>query len=246
LALIRIIKMKDEIFAIKITGIYKKYIVHHEKPTMVEKIIKGKDEEFFALKNINLIIKKGDRVGIIGPNGSGKTTLLKIITGITTPTFGKIDTFGRVVSLIDLSAGFHPDLTGDENILLNGLLIGMSKKEIKSKVAKIISYASIGKFINAPLFTYSEGMKLRLGFSIAIHSDPDILVLDENIAVGDLDFGKKSFETIKTMFKKNKTIIVSSHDTGLLNKICKKIVWLENGKIKAYGNSASIIKKYKS
>jgi lipopolysaccharide transport system ATP-binding protein len=231
--------------AIHISQISKKYIVHHEKPTLMEKIIKGQDEEFYALRNINLQIKNGERVGLIGPNGSGKTTLLKIIAGITTPTSGTIKTSGRVVSLIDLAAGFHPDLTGVENILLNGLLIGMTKNEIKKRLNEIIEYAGIGKFIDAQLFTYSEGMKLRLGFSIAVHANPDILILDENIAVGDMDFGKKSFRTINKLVKQGKTVVISSHDVNLLKKICTSVVWLENGIIRLKGKAGFVISKYK-
>jgi len=155
--------MKNTDIAIKLTNVSKKYIVRHEKPTLVEKLINGKKEEFWALKDINLEIKRGEKIGIIGPNGSGKTTLLKLITGISSPTSGTIERNGEIISLIDLEAGFHPDLTGIQNIYLNGMIIGMNKTEINSKLKKIIDYADIGRFIDVPLFTYSEGMKFRSG-----------------------------------------------------------------------------------
>src|SRR3989304_6408892 len=167
--------------AVKLTAVSKKYIVHHEKPTLVENILsRGKNEEFWALKDINLTIQKGEKVGIIGPNGSGKTTLLEIIAGITSSTKGKVATYGKLVSLIELEAGFHPELTGEENIFLNGLLVGMPKEEVRTKFKDIVSFADIGRFIDAPFYTYSEGMKLRLGFSILAHTSPDIVLLDEN------------------------------------------------------------------
>lgn len=182
--------MKNKI-AINLKDVTKSYILHHEKPTFVEDIIMRKRKEnFLAINNISLKIKKGERIGIIGSNGSGKTTLLKLISGITIPTKGKVITNGRLISLIDLDAGFHPDLTGEENILLNGLILGLSKTEIIENYNKIIDFADIGKFIDSPLYTYSSGMRLRLGFAVAINANPDILVLDENISVGDEDFKK--------------------------------------------------------
>lgn len=229
--------------AITITNISKKYEIHHEKPTLVERFIKGKHETFWALKNISLSIQKGEKIGIIGPNGSGKTTLLKLISGVTTPTNGNISVNGKIVSLIDLEAGFHPDLTGIQNIFLNGLLIGMSSQEIKSRLSRIISYAGIRQFIDAPLFTYSQGMKLRLGFSVAIYSDPDILIIDENIGVGDQYFVKKSQQKIQELFREGKTIILVSHWLAFLKTNCTRILQIENGQLVADGG-LSILDKY--
>lgn len=236
--------MKD--IAIKLTGVLKKYIVHHEKPTLVERILNGKTEEFSALKKINLEIRKGERVGLIGPNGSGKTTLLKIITGIAAPTKGDIDTFGRIVSLIDLEAGFHPDLTGIQNIYLNGMLLGMKNGEIKRKLKDIITFAGIGKFIDAQLFTYSQGMKLRLGFAVAVHANPDILILDENISVGDQEFGKLSSAKIQEFLKQGKTVLIASHNLGFIRTSCKRVIWMDKGTIKMDGSSKKVISKYLS
>jgi ABC-type polysaccharide/polyol phosphate transport system ATPase subunit len=214
--------MKD--IAIKLTNVSKKYEIHHEKPTLVEKFVKGKNETFWALQKFNLTIQKGETVGVIGPNGSGKTTLLKIIAGITTPTSGTITTQGKIVSLIDIDAGFHPDLSGYQNIYLNGMLLGMTKREIENILPSIISFADIHQFIDAPLFTYSSGMVLRLGFAIAIHSNPDILILDELLTVGDANFQKKSFQKIQSFFRNNKTIILASHSMDIIHKNCTRVI----------------------
>jgi len=194
--------------------------------------VRSRREQFTALDNVSLTIKKGEKVGIIGPNGAGKTTLLKIIAGITTPDSGQVITNGKVVLLIDLSAGFHPDLTGEENIFLNGMVIGMSRHEINAKFKQIVEFADIGGFIDAPMFTYSEGMKLRLGFSVAVHAEPDILLLDEGMAVGDEEFRRKSMMTTNLLFQKNKTIVISSHWLEYLYKQTKKIIELDNHQIK--------------
>ncbi|OGG30173.1 hypothetical protein A3A63_00870 [Candidatus Gottesmanbacteria bacterium RIFCSPLOWO2_01_FULL_46_9] len=234
---------REEI-AIRLSGISKKYEIHHEKPTLVEQFVKGKNETFWALRDINLTIKKGERVGIIGPNGSGKTTLLKIITGITTPTSGQVKTYGKVVSLIDLEAGFHPDLSGIQNIYLNGMLLGLSKRKIDELLPSIIAYADIRQFIDAPLFTYSSGMALRLGFSIAVHSDPDILILDEGFGVGDLSFQKKNKKVMASFFNQNKTVIIATQLLYYVRDNCNRVIILHRGVCKNDG-SISMIKKYK-
>ena len=219
----------DSNIAVKLVGVSKRYTIHHEKPTLVEHLIKRKHEEFWALRSIDLKIKKGEKIGIIGPNGSGKTTLLKIIAGITTPTDGKVETNGKLVSLIDLEAGFHSELTGEQNIYLNGMLLGMNKKEIEKELDKIIKFADIGQFIDTPLFTYSSGMKLRLGFAVAIHADPEILILDENLSAGDEDFQKKSYQKIQELFGLHKTIILVSHHLDSIKKNCKRILLMNSG-----------------
>lgn len=236
--------MKDNI-AIELKNIYKRYSLRHQKPTLMGGLFgMEKREEFIALKNVSLQIKKGEKVGIVGDNGSGKTTVLKIISGISAPTSGEITVVGKIVSLIELEAGFHQELSGIENIFLNGLLVGMSQKEIQKNLKKIISFSGVGEFIDAPLHTYSSGMSLRLGFSIAVHSNPDILVLDEGIAVGDQAFRKKSLAKINEFFKKGKTVIVVSHWLDYLKENCNRIIWLENGEVKRDG-SPEIVDQYR-
>ncbi len=218
--------------AIELKGVSKKYVIHHEKPTLVEKMVKGREEKFLALNDVNLTIKKGEKVGIIGPNGSGKTTLLKVIAGITTPTAGTVETHGKIVSLIDLEAGFHPDLTGIQNIFLNGMLLGMSRQIITKKIDQIIKYADIGQFIDIPLFTYSSGMKLRLGFSIAIHCYQDILLLDEGSSFGDQNFINKARHTLfSEKLYKNRTIFMVYHNPKLLSIQCTRAISMKRGGI---------------
>lgn len=237
-------KIKKKEIAIYLEKITKEYVLHHEKPTFVEQVVKrGRNETFLALDDLSLKILKGEKVGIIGPNGSGKTTLLKIIAGISAPSFGKVIVNGKLVSLIELTAGFHPDLTGEENIFLNGLIVGMRKNEIKKKFSRIVKFADIGQFIDSPLYTYSEGMKLRLGFSIAVHADPDILILDEGITVGDADFQKKAMKKIEQFFDAGKTVVVVTHWIEFLQKTCDRILIMERGKILRDGG-AELLKKY--
>jgi lipopolysaccharide transport system ATP-binding protein len=230
---------------IKVSNISKKYILHHEKPTLAESIFKTK-EEFWALKNINIEARKGETIGIIGHNGAGKTTLLKIIGGITQPTTGNINAYGKIAPLIDLEAGFHPDLTGKENVFVQGLILGMRKHEINRKLPQIVKFSGIQKFIDTPLKSYSSGMKLRLGFSIAIFSDPNIFLIDEVITAGDMNFREKSYRKIEELAKQGKTIIFSSHHISMILKLCKKTVLLENGKVKLFGKTEKVVKHYQS
>ncbi|MFZ5438250.1 MAG: ABC transporter ATP-binding protein [Patescibacteria group bacterium] len=227
--------------AITINKISKEYVLHHQKPTFFGTIFGiEKRQKFFALKDVSLEIYKGEKIGVIGSNGSGKTTLLKIASGITTQSGGKIKTYGKVVSLIELGAGFHPELTGKENIFLNGLVIGMDKDEIQRKFESIVEFSGLGEFIYAPLYTYSSGMSLRLGFAIAIHSNPDVLILDEEIAVGDEKFRKKSMKKINEFSKHGKTIILVSHWLEYIRRNCNRIIWLEKGIIRGDGGEEVI------
>ncbi len=238
------IKHSDNI-AIRLSGIQKKYVLHHQKPTLVENIIHlGKKEELWALKNINLEIKKGEKYGVIGLNGSGKTTLLKIISGITSPTTGRVDVDGRIATLIDLDAGFHPELTGEENIYLNGMLLGMGKKEIKSKFTNIIDFSGLKRVIDTPFYTYSSGMKLRLGFSLVISSEPKILLIDEFFSVGDKNFQDKSQQVINQLLKRGTTLLFCSHSLNLVSRICQKAIWLEKGSVKYNGPVDETIGRY--
>lgn len=222
---------------VSLRRITKNYFLHHEKPTFIERVFDfGKQDKFTAVCDVSLDIRRGDRVGIIGLNGSGKTTLLKIIANITQPTSGTIKSNGRVVSLIDLEAGFHPDLSGINNITLNGLLLGMSRQEIKEQIEDIISFSGLGDFINAPFYTYSQGMKLRLGFSVAIHSRPDVLLIDEGYAVGDKDFKIKAKKRLKQMLKKSLTLVIVSQVPSFIDEYASTVILMEKGRIKSVGD----------
>lgn len=228
---------------IDIKNVSKEYILHHEKPTLIESVLSNRSEKFRALKNINLKIHRGDIIGIVGPNGSGKTTLLKIIAGITSPSKGSIKTNGKIISLIDLEAGFHPDLTGEENIYINAMLLGMNKKEISSKMNDIKEFADIGDFIDSQLYTYSQGMKLRLGFSIVAQSNPDVLLLDESFNVGDVNFQRKAINKIKEFNDHGAAIVIVSHWIDFIKKNCKKIIIIDKGKITFSGRPEKLPKK---
>jgi len=228
---------------LRLTHVSKKYEIHHEKPTLVEKFVKRKNETFWALNDINITVHKGEKIGIIGRNGSGKTTILKIIAGISTPTNGVVTTVGRVVSLIDLSAGFHAELTGYQNIYLNGMLLGMLREEIDDKIQDIIAFADLKQFIDAPLFTYSNGMTLRLGFAIAVHANPDILLLDENLSAGDNNFQQKSRNKLKEFFKQEKTIIVVTHNLNFIASTCTRVLHLRRGTV-IHDGGLDVLKAY--
>lgn len=188
-------------------------------------------EWFWALKDINLEIKPGETVGIMGPNGSGKSTLLKLIAGVSRPTKGSVGTAGRVAPLIELGAGFHPELTGRENVYLNGIILGMSRREVTAKFSEIVDFAELWDFIDSPIKHYSTGMYLRLAFSVAIHTDPDILLLDEILAVGDEKFQEKCLKKINQYIKRGTTMLFVSHDLKLVNRICSRTIVLQKGVI---------------
>jgi len=202
-------------------------------------------DEFWALDDVSFEVEKGETLGIIGPNGAGKTTILKLIAGILYPDKGRVEVDGKVGSLIEIGAGFHPNLTGRENIYVNGAILGMSKKEIDRKINDIIEFADIGDFINSPVKYYSAGMYVRLGFSIAVHSEPDILLVDEVLAVGDEEFQRRcAAPKIRELLNKGITIVFVSHNLGLIQTICKKTMWVEEGIVKKMGSSGDIISQY--
>src|SRR6266498_3986697 len=192
---------------------------------------KLRDGEFWALNDVSFEIMKGETLGIIGANGSGKSTMLKLLNGIFMPDKGRIEITGRVGALIEVGAGFHPMLTGRENIYVNGAILGMCKKEIDAKMDEIVDFADIGDFIDAPVKHYSSGMYVRLGFAIAAHCEPDILLIDEVLAVGDIDFRMKCVEVIKKFQALGKTIIFVSHEMSTIKKICQRCIWIKEAKI---------------
>lgn len=228
--------------------------MHFRKPTqkvnslkefMIKKI-KGKIEyeQFVALNNINLEIQEGEVVGFVGLNGAGKSTLLKIASRVQKPTTGKILVDGRVSPLLELGAGFDYDLTGRENIFLNGLILGYDRRFIQSKVDEIIDFAEIRQFIDTPIKNYSSGMKARLGFSIAAVNVPEILIVDEVLSVGDGRFKKKSEERMLELIKSDATVLFVSHSLDQIRRLCTKVVWLEKGEIKMAGDTNEVCDEY--
>lgn len=201
-------------------------------------------EEFWALKDISFDIQQGDRVGIIGRNGAGKSTLLKILSRITEPTSGRVSIKGRVASLLEVGTGFHPELTGRENIYLNGAILGMSKAEIKSKFDEIVAFAEVEKFLDTPVKRYSSGMYVRLAFAVAAHLEPEILIVDEVLAVGDAQFQKKCLGKMEEVGKEGRTVLFVSHNMAMISNLCQKGIMLESGKISTQGEVSKVIQQY--
>ncbi|WP_440960900.1 ABC transporter ATP-binding protein [Paenibacillus nitricinens] len=238
----------EESVVISIENVNKAFKIYHDKPlTLKEKILKLRSNDysdFFAVKEVSLDIKKGETVALIGHNGCGKSTLLKLITKILYPDSGKITVDGRISSLIELGAGFHPDFTGRENIYTNAAIFGLSRKEIEGKLGDIISFSELGDFIDNPVRTYSSGMYMRLAFSVAINVDPEILLIDEILSVGDENFQKKCFDKIDSFKKNGATIVIVTHDLGTVEKICDRVIWLDKGQIIEQGQPDKIINLY--
>ena len=205
---------------------------------------RAEHEAFWALKDINLTINRGDVVGIIGKNGSGKSTMLKVLSRIIEPTTGSITMQGRVASLLEVGTGFHPELTGRENIYFNGSILGMSRKEINSKFHDIVEFSEIEKFLDTPVKFYSSGMYVRLAFSVAAHLDPDVLIVDEVLAVGDASFQKKSLGKMKDVAKQGRTVLFVSHSMQAVSQLCNKGMYLKDGQMQYIGEIDEVISKY--
>jgi len=217
---------------------------------MIASMLKGQEKQidgdrFWALRDINLEIKQGEVLGIIGKNGAGKSTLLKILSRVTAPTKGMIKVKGRIASLLEVGTGFHPELTGRENIFMNGAILGMSMLEIKAKLDEIINFSGVEDFVDTPVKRYSSGMYVRLAFAVAAHLDPDILVVDEVLAVGDIEFQKKCLGRMDQISKQGRTVLFVSHNLGAISKICRKSVVLQDGKIAFSGDSRDGIGYYR-
>lgn len=245
--------MNENNLMIQLKDVSVKYRLIRERPkTFQEHVInylKGKRieaETFWALSDISLDILKGESIGIIGHNGAGKSTLLKVISGIIKPAGGKVSVHGKIAPLIRLGAGFDHELTGRENIYLNASILGFSRKEIDGKYESIIDFSEIRDFINTPLKHYSSGMIARLGFSIATEVNPDILIVDEVLAVGDAHFSKKSKERILEFRKKGITILFVSHSMEEVKNLCDKVLWIDHGKPNMIGEAEKVIAEYQS
>ncbi|HEX4748540.1 MAG TPA: ABC transporter ATP-binding protein [Bryobacteraceae bacterium] len=202
--------------------------------------------DFDAVKDVSFTIGQGEMVGIIGRNGSGKSTLLKMIAGVYKPTVGRVEVHGKIAPMIELGAGFHMELTGRENILINGLLLGYSKKEIKGKESRILEFAEIGDFIDAPVKQYSSGMFMRLAFAVAIEVDPDILLVDEILAVGDMGFQEKCFERLHRFRAAHKTILFVTHAVSDVEKYCDRAILIDQGQLLLDGNPHEVVDMYKA
>ena len=205
----------------------------------------GRAEEYtWALRDVTLSVERGTTVGIIGRNGSGKSTLLRIIGGILKPDEGELRVDGHTSTLIELGAGFHPDLTGRENVLVNGLILGLSRRELRERFADIVDFAELGEYIDEPVRTYSTGMYMRLGFSVAMHIDPDIILIDEGLAVGDMAFVRKCVDRLNRFKKEGKTIVVVTHEMNTVKYWCDQGVWLHEGRVMADGDPGDVVDAY--
>jgi lipopolysaccharide transport system ATP-binding protein len=237
---------------IEVSNVSRRFVLHYERPKTFHELFvrtlerdKGEREDFWALRDVNLTVYPGDSVGIIGRNGSGKSTLLKLIAGLMLPSDGAVSVYGTIAALLEVGAGFHPDLSGRENIYLNGAFLGLSKKRLASLVPEVIAFSELEHFIDVPVKHYSSGMYMRLGFSIAIHVDPDILITDEVFAVGDDAFRAKCEGIISDFHKRGKTMLFVSHALPTVLAMCDRAIWLDQGKVMAAGKTDCVARQYR-
>lgn len=239
---------KQNKVAIQVKNVTKSFKLFYDKATTLkEKLVfwnRKKAESRQVLNNINLTIKKGETVALIGTNGSGKSTLLKLMTKIIYPTKGELITHGKLTSLLELGAGFHPDFTGRENIYFNASIFGLTREEIENRVEDIIEFSELRDFIDSPIRTYSSGMYMRLAFSVAINVDADILLIDEILAVGDQHFQEKCFAKLEELKKSDKTIVIVTHSLDQVKKLCNRAIWLYEGEVYMDGKPDKVIEEY--
>ena len=234
---------------LELHDIGKRYFLHHKRQLLAQRVagaIRRDRNSFWALRHVSLSIEAGESVGIVGANGAGKSTLLSIAVGVSAPTEGTVVQRGRVAALLELGSGFHPDLTGAENIELNAALLGYTRAQVEQAFDSIVDFAAIPDFIDEPLRTYSTGMIARLGFSVAVHVDPDILVLDEVLAVGDQEFQKKCMEKILEFHRCGKTLLFVSHSSQAVESLCQRAVWLDQGAVHRDGPAHDVLAEYRS
>lgn len=234
--------------SIELINVKKSFRLVHDRASSLKALMlafrKPKAEIIWALDGVNLTVNYSETLAIIGRNGSGKSTLLGLMGNIYRPTEGKVKVNGRAAALLELGAGFHPDLTGLENIYLNGAILGIRTKQMRGKIDEIVQFAELERFIDAPLRTYSKGMVMRLGFAIAVQADPDILLIDEVLAVGDEAFQEKCYKKIEEFQHSGKTIVFVSHDLDAVRRVSSRAVWLDKGKIKADGSVSEVVNSY--
>ncbi|MEM7132668.1 MAG: ABC transporter ATP-binding protein [Chloroflexota bacterium] len=244
----------EQEFLIELEHVSKRFRRYHSQRSIQQWFIdklRGKHEtndedDFWSLKDVSLTVSRGERIGIVGHNGSGKSTLLKLMTGILEPTEGEVRVNGRVSALLELGAGFHPDLTGRENIILNATLHGLKRKTIEERLSTIVDFAGLKEFIDTPVKHYSSGMYMRLGFSVAIHTDPDLLIVDEVLAVGDAEFQKKCMTTIHDFSRAGGTLVLVTHDLGAVEMLCNRAVWMDKGVVRQSGTPKDVVLEYLS
>ena len=243
--------MTPAIDVINVSKIYRRYARRRQFATLKSALLDGSllgdlkpDETFQALRNVSFSVPKGCTYGVIGSNGSGKSTLLKCVAGITRPTEGEVKVDGRISALIELGAGFHPEISGRENIFINGIMLGLSKKEVQRRFDEIVEFAEMQDFIDAPVKTYSSGMYMRLGFAVAIHVDPEVLLVDEVLAVGDQGFTHKCLDKFSEFRRRNKSILLVTHSLDLVEKFCDEAHWLDKGISKGEGDPKKVVAAY--
>ena len=243
--------MDNNNIAIKVTDLGKRYTIGKQKEATLRSTLSSafqsaakKGDEFWAIKGLNFEIKRGEIVGIIGKNGAGKSTLLKVLSQITKPTTGRIEINGRVASLLEVGTGFHPELTGRENIFLNGTILGMTRKEVSEKLDAIIEFSGVAKFIDTPVKHYSSGMYVRLAFSVAAHLDPEILIIDEVLAVGDAEFQKKCLGKMEDVAKEGRTVLFVSHNMSAIQSFCTKGLLVDKGELVYFGKLEKALSTY--
>jgi ABC-type polysaccharide/polyol phosphate transport system ATPase subunit len=234
--------------AISVDHVWKNFRLYHERNRYIKAAVlrgrRARYEEFWALKDVTFEVKHGATLGIIGSNGSGKSTMLKCLAGILFPNEGSVSVSGRLAALLELGAGFHPELTGRENVFLNGAILGMSRRDLELRFDQIVEFAGLERFIDTPVKNFSSGMTVRLGFAIAAHVEPEILLIDEVLSVGDQSFQRKSAEKIEEFRREGRTIVFVSHGMAQVQQLCKEIVWLEKGDVRGIGSAADIIAEY--
>lgn len=234
--------------ALAVNDLWKSYRLYHERNQYLKaailKMRRSRYEEFWALKDINFEVPTGSTFGVIGSNGSGKSTLLKTMAGILVPEKGEVLIDGRVSALLELGAGFHPELSGRENVFLNGAILGLSKKEITARFDDIVEFAGLADFIDTPVKNYSSGMFVRLGFAVAAHVEPDVLLIDEVLSVGDESFQRRCAEKIEEFRRDGRTIVFVSHGLGQVEQLCQDVAWIEKGELKMLGPAAEVISAY--
>src|SRR5947209_8614909 len=234
-----------------VSKIYRRYAQRKQFATLKSALLSRSlisdlkpDQTFSALKDVSFTVTGGRTFGIIGSNGSGKSTMLKLVAGITKPTSGSVKVHGRVSALIELGAGFHPEISGRENVFINGIMLGLSKREVARRFDEIVEFAELQDFIDAPVKTYSAGMYMRLGFAVAIHVNPDVLLVDEVLAVGDEGFTHKCLDKFSHFRRRGKTILLVTHALNLVERFCDEALWLDEGIVRAHGDPRRVVDAY--